>query len=92
MYAIRSYYAIIESCLTMLNSLLKENTTITKEFSTETLIIKGNSGKLHQVFLNIISNAAQSISEKGSISIVITSYSIHYTKLYDCLFRDNRFY
>ncbi len=63
-------HPIIESCLTMLNSLLKENTTITKEFSTETLIIKGNSGKLHQVFLNIISNAAQSISEKGSISIL----------------------
>jgi len=42
---------------------------IDKRYSKETISIKGNQGKLHQAFLNIISNAEHAIESKGSITL-----------------------
>ena len=39
------------------------------ELTEEPLIIIGNEGKLHQAFLNIISNAEQAIARNGNIFI-----------------------
>jgi PAS domain S-box-containing protein len=63
---------IIENTLTMLNFKLTNRIQVLKNYSHEELVLKGNVGHLHQVFLNILSNAADAIESKGQISI--TSY------------------
>ena len=42
---------------------------ITKNYTEIPYILLGNEGDLHQVFFNILTNAIQSILEKGTISI-----------------------
>ncbi|WP_075589789.1 sensor histidine kinase [Labilibacter marinus] len=61
-------HEIIDNCLLMLNNLSKEKVDIIKNYHA-TDILKGNSGKLHQAFLNILSNAVHAIPEKGKIEI-----------------------
>ncbi len=61
---------IINNCLTMLNHQIPEKLTIERKYENkDALIAKGNSGQLHQVFINILKNAIQSIKDKGTISI-----------------------
>lgn len=60
---------IIDNCLTILNHQLKNRIKIKKRY-IDRPVIKGNSGKLHQVFLNILNNAHQAIEDKGEIEIV----------------------
>ncbi|QQS52558.1 MAG: HAMP domain-containing histidine kinase [Bacteroidota bacterium] len=62
-------HAIVENCLTMLNNQLKNRIGIQKNYWPGQLDILGNNGKLHQVFLNILSNAVQSIENTGEINI-----------------------
>jgi len=59
---------IIENCINILNHKLKNRIEVTRDFDSRA-VIKGNSSQLHQVFLNIISNAAQSINDEGTIEI-----------------------
>jgi len=60
---------IIENCLTMLENDLKYKITINYEPYKKPLVVLGNEGKLHQVFLNVLSNAQQAITDKGEINI-----------------------
>ncbi|MCB1177801.1 MAG: GHKL domain-containing protein, partial [Leptospiraceae bacterium] len=62
---------VIENCLTMLASQIKTNIQLNKLFIDKEALILGNSGKIHQVFLNIITNAIQAIQDTGNIEIVI---------------------
>jgi len=62
-------HLILENCLMMVNSQTKHRVDINREFRPEGLVVDGNSGKLHQVFLNLLANAAQAIPEKGSITV-----------------------
>ncbi len=62
-------HAIIDNCLTILNSRIKYGIKLTKEYTTELFVIKGNVGKLHQVFLNILTNAIQAVNENGKIKV-----------------------
>jgi signal transduction histidine kinase len=62
-------HLIINNCLQILHNKLKNKTEVIKEYSVKPLIVKGNESKLHQVFLNIIQNAEQSIETTGKISI-----------------------
>lgn len=62
-------HAIIDNCLTMLHNKLKNKVELTKKYANDAIVIDGNVGRLHQVFLNVISNALQAIPEKGSIVI-----------------------
>lgn len=62
---------IIDNCLLILNNQLKNKITLTRKQLSKQSNVKGNIGELHQVFLNIISNAEQAIPEKGTIDIVI---------------------
>ena len=62
-------HLIIDNCLTILNCQIKHEIEVKKEFSKELIIIKGNVGKLHQVFINILTNAIQSINSKGKIVV-----------------------
>ena len=60
---------IIENCIYLLGNEVKQRIDIQKEFSSESMIISGNSGKLHQAFFNILLNSAQAIKDKGIINI-----------------------
>ena len=62
-------HLIIESCLLMLQNQTKYKVEITKKYTSQIYSVYGNEGKLHQVFLNILSNAIQAIVEKGCITI-----------------------
>ncbi len=62
-------HAILNNCLEILKNQTKNKISIEKKYSKEEVIILGNSGKIHQIFLNILTNSIQAILEKGSISI-----------------------
>lgn len=63
-------HTIIDNCLSILNNKLKYKVDIIKEYSNEEIVLKGNIGKLHQVFLNILGNAEQAIDDTGNIQII----------------------
>ncbi|MFN8254156.1 MAG: PAS domain S-box protein [Bacteroidales bacterium] len=65
-------HEIINNCLIMLQGQLKNRISITKKFTELPHQIIGNESKLHQVFLNIISNAEQAIETTGNIEIETT--------------------
>lgn len=65
-------HQIIDNCLVMLQSDIKNRITVIKNFATALPFIYGNEGQLHQVFLNIISNATQAIDNVGQINIATT--------------------
>jgi PAS domain S-box-containing protein len=60
---------IIDNCLTILNNKLKHKIHIHKSYCNGKCTVIGNEGKLHQVFMNIISNAEQAIEKQGEIRI-----------------------
>ncbi len=62
-------HTIIDNCLNMLSNELKNRIVVERHYTREACDILGNEGKLHQALLNIIANAAQSIENKGTISI-----------------------
>jgi signal transduction histidine kinase len=62
-------HTIIDNSLTILTNQYKNRITILKDYFPDITSIKGNVSKLHQVFLNIITNSIQAIEEKGTIKI-----------------------
>ncbi len=62
---------IIENCLVILRHQIPDEITIEKDYSNSRDIIHGNSGKLHQVFLNLLTNAIHAVEgvEEPLISI-----------------------
>lgn len=60
---------IINNCLTILNNKLKNKIEIEKDLDEYCPSIKGNEGKLHQVILNLLTNAEQAITKNGKIKI-----------------------
>lgn len=61
--------AIIDNCLLILKHETKGKCKVSLEFQKEPLLLVGNEGGLHQVFLNLLSNAIQAIQDNGSILI-----------------------
>tara|TARA_R110002050_G_scaffold297339_1_gene458587 strand:+ start:6197 stop:8044 length:1848 start_codon:yes stop_codon:yes gene_type:complete len=59
---------IIENTLVILNNKLKGHVEVKKQLTPNSTIL-GNSGELHQVFINLFSNAADAIVENGNIFI-----------------------
>lgn len=59
---------ILENCLLILGNKLRK-IEVEKSYTKKPAIVHGNEGKLHQVFMNILSNAAQAITSKGKIEI-----------------------
>ena len=62
-------HSIIDNCLVMLQNRTKNKVEIIKNYADAPLEIRGNEGKLHQVFLNMLSNAEQAIETTGNIMI-----------------------
>jgi signal transduction histidine kinase len=63
-------HEIIDNTIIMLNNKCKNRIAIIKHYSNESLQVQGNVGELHQVFLNIFTNAIDALSEKGEIRII----------------------
>lgn len=61
-------HTILDNCFSMLNVQLNGQIEIIKKYSKDEIVLQGNSGKLHQVFLNIITNSIQAIADKGAVS------------------------
>ena len=60
---------ILDNCLLMLSNQLKHRVQVQKNYTEHKAFIKGNVGQLHQVFINILANAEQSIKNTGKIQI-----------------------
>ncbi len=66
-------HAIIDNCLNILSSKIKNHIKIEKRYHPDECIIMCSEGRLHQAILNILSNAVQAIkSEEGLIAIAST--------------------
>jgi len=62
-------HLIIENCLIMLNNQIKFRAEVIKEYNASNYKLIGNEGQLHQVLLNVLTNAVHAISEYGLIKI-----------------------
>ena len=62
-------HLIINNCLIMMQNQLKGRVIVNKHFTEKKHTVWGNEGKLHQAFLNILTNAAQAIEKDGYIDI-----------------------
>lgn len=62
-------HLILDNCLTVLYGKYLHRIVVKKELCQENVIVEGNIGKLHQVFLNILQNSIQAIEKEGQISI-----------------------
>ncbi len=63
-------HRILDNCLLMLNSQLRHRVEIVKNYVDRSIIVAGNVGKIHQVFINLFTNAIQAIDGKGRIEIL----------------------
>ncbi|MDF1571989.1 MAG: ATP-binding protein [Bacteroidales bacterium] len=64
---------ILEHCLVIIDSQLTNSISVARNFSDKPLVIHGNVGQLHQVFINVLLNALQSIENKGTITITTSA-------------------
>jgi signal transduction histidine kinase len=62
-------HLIIENCLLMLNNHTKNRIRIEKVFTSKPINALCNEGKIHQVIINVLTNAIHAIDDKGSITI-----------------------
>ena len=62
-------HKILDNCLVILANSLKYHVKVEKAYCETPFMITGNEGKLHQAFINIISNAEQAIVGEGTITI-----------------------
>jgi PAS domain S-box-containing protein len=62
-------HLILENCLQILHHEFENKTEIFRNYWPSELVVSGNDGKLHQVFMNLLSNANQAINAKGKITI-----------------------
>ena len=62
-------HIIIENCLLILNHQLKNKCTLIRNYAKSTITLYANESNLHQVFLNVLSNAIHAIENQGTITI-----------------------
>ncbi|WP_430932781.1 ATP-binding protein [Saccharicrinis sp. 156] len=62
-------HSIIDNSILMIKHLLKTRIKLVKNYDAESSTVLGNVGKLHQVFINILTNSCQAIKGKGIITI-----------------------
>jgi len=73
---------ILDDTVQMLRAFVPANITITPRFAPETLSIYGDPTALHQVFMNLGSNAAQAMQDHGGeLTILLEETQLPETKL-----------
>lgn len=60
---------ILENCLVLMKSKIDDGINIVRKFEPADYEIQGNEGRLHQAFLNLLTNAEQAIEGKGVITL-----------------------
>ena len=58
---------VLKNCLNILNHKVKQGVEVDISFPNEEVFVKGNSGQLHQVFLNLLDNAVHAVSGQGKV-------------------------
>lgn len=61
--------AILDTCSTMVRAKHQHDMALLKDYTKDSMVVKGNSGRLHQLFLNLLINATQAINDGGIISV-----------------------
>ncbi len=61
-------HEVLDNCLRILGHELAHQELI-RDYYGDELLVLGNDGKLHQIFLNLIHNAKQALENSGQISI-----------------------
>ncbi len=62
-------HEILDNCLLMLENKLKHRIEVVRAYGADAMDMKGNAGRLHQAFLNVLANAEQAILDSGEIRI-----------------------
>lgn len=62
-------HEVIHSCLIIMEHELKERIQVNLQLLADEYAILGDEGNLHQLLINLISNAAQAITNEGTITI-----------------------
>jgi ligand-binding sensor domain-containing protein/signal transduction histidine kinase len=62
-------HEIIDNCLEILKSKYLIGTDIQKNYQNSEVLVTGNSGKLHQAIMNILTNSGQAVKNSGKITI-----------------------
>ncbi len=62
---------IIDGCLNILAFETTARIEVERYYPDEEMVVNGNEGELHQVFLNLLYNSVQAISDKGKIIVTI---------------------
>ncbi|SMO38994.1 Signal transduction histidine kinase [Saccharicrinis carchari] len=70
-------HSILDNSILMIQHLLGNRIELVKNFQAQSYIVLGNTGQLHQVFINILINACQAIHEKGTIKVSTGVQSKH---------------
>ena len=60
---------ILDNCLLMIQNQIKARIKVEKHYTEESFELLCQEGELHQVFLNVLMNAVQSIEGRGTIAI-----------------------
>jgi signal transduction histidine kinase/ActR/RegA family two-component response regulator len=67
----------IEETVDMLRATSPQNAVITSEFSANIPIIRGDPGQLHQVLMNLIINASESLGTKqGEVNVSLAKFEV----------------
>jgi len=69
-FVILDVHDVIQESLKIVENQFKYHHDIIQKLFTEPLIIKGNFGKLQQVFINLFINAVQAMPDSGTLTIV----------------------
>lgn len=67
-------HLILDSSIVLLHNQLQSNMTIKKRYCPERLLVLGNEGRLHQLFVNILQNAIHAIGTEGYIEVTTQKF------------------
>lgn len=62
---------VIETSITVLRHEIKNKIKIEKDFAKTDILVVGNEGKLHHLFVNLLTNAIHAIQSEGVIRIAL---------------------
>ncbi|WP_394836228.1 ATP-binding protein [Pendulispora rubella] len=74
---------VLESCLNLAHGEIKQRARVVRDYDEDALVF-GNAGRLGQVFLNLLVNAAQAIPEDqrgGEIRIAVRTVDDHWVRV-----------